>query len=120
MLKTLTLAQDAAKSAGAATPLGKHAQEIYKAFDAAGHCGVDFSGIIQHGRGIPAKYLKPMITFQQARAFLLQHRTDYDKAVADFHWPDPVPFTWAPAWFDAELARNADSKDRAALWIVDA
>jgi acetyl-CoA synthetase len=61
-----------------------------------------------------------MITFQEARAFLLQHRTDYDKAVADFRWPDPVPFNWALDWFDAELARNADSKDRAALWIVDA
>jgi acetyl-CoA synthetase len=60
-----------------------------------------------------------MITFQEARAFLLQHRTDYDKAVGDFRWPDPVPFNWALDWFDAELARNADSKDRAALWIVD-
>src|ERR1700676_5052902 len=61
-----------------------------------------------------------MTTFQQARAFLLKHRTDYDKAVADFRWPDPVPFNWALDWFDAELARNPDSKDRAALWIVDA
>ena len=34
----------------AVTPLGKHAQEIYKAFDASGHGGVDFSGIIQHVR----------------------------------------------------------------------
>ncbi|NPU10108.1 3-hydroxyisobutyrate dehydrogenase [Bradyrhizobium sp. 83002] len=50
MLKDLTLSQDAAKTAGAATPLGQHAQEIYKAFDAAGHGGVDFSGIIQHVR----------------------------------------------------------------------
>ena len=39
----------------AATPLGKHAQEIYKAFDAAGHGGVDFSGIIQHVRGLAGK-----------------------------------------------------------------
>jgi acetyl-CoA synthetase len=61
-----------------------------------------------------------MTTFHEARAFLLQHRTNYDKAVADFRWPDPVPFNWALDWFDAELARNADSKDRAALWIVDA
>jgi 3-hydroxyisobutyrate dehydrogenase len=55
MVKDLTLAQDAAKSAGAATPLGKHAQEIYKTFDAAGHGGVDFSGIIQHVRGLAGK-----------------------------------------------------------------
>jgi acetyl-CoA synthetase len=61
-----------------------------------------------------------MTTFQQARTFLLKHRTDYDKAVADFRWPDPVPFNWALDWFDAELARAAESKDRAALWIVDA
>ncbi len=52
MVKDLTLAQDAAKAAGAATPLGKHAQEIYQSFDAAGQGGVDFSGIIKHVRGL--------------------------------------------------------------------
>jgi 3-hydroxyisobutyrate dehydrogenase len=52
MVKDLTLAQDAARAAGAATPLGKHAQEIYKAFDVAGHGGMDFSGIIQYVRGL--------------------------------------------------------------------
>jgi 3-hydroxyisobutyrate dehydrogenase len=52
MVKDLTLAQDAARATGAATPLGKHAQEIYKEFDAAGHGGVDFSGIIQHVRSL--------------------------------------------------------------------
>ncbi len=52
MVKDLTLAQDAASAAGAATPLGKHAQELYKAFDAAGHGGVDFSGIINHVRSL--------------------------------------------------------------------
>ncbi len=55
MVKDLTLAQEAAKAAGAATPLGKHAQEVYQAFDAAGHGGVDFSGIIQHVRGLAGK-----------------------------------------------------------------
>ena len=55
MVKDLTLAQDAAKAAGAATPLGKHAQELYKAFDAAGNGGVDFSGIIQHVRSLAGK-----------------------------------------------------------------
>jgi 3-hydroxyisobutyrate dehydrogenase len=52
MVKDMTLAQDAAKAAGAATPLGKHAQEIYQAFEAAGHGGMDFSGIIQHVRSL--------------------------------------------------------------------
>jgi acetyl-CoA synthetase len=60
-----------------------------------------------------------MTTFQDARAFLLEHRADYDIAVRDFRWPDPVPFNWALDWFD-ELAKAPDSRDRAALWIVDA
>lgn len=55
MLKDLSLSQDAAKAAGAATPLGQHAQEIYKAFDAAGHGGVDFSGVIQHVRDLAGR-----------------------------------------------------------------
>src|SRR5664279_3499364 len=61
-----------------------------------------------------------MTTFQDARAFLLKHRTDYDTAVAGFRWPDPTPFNWALDWFDAELARAPESRDRPALWIVDA
>jgi 3-hydroxyisobutyrate dehydrogenase len=55
MVKDLTLAQDAAQAAGAETPLGKHAQEIYKAFDASGNGGVDFSGIIRHVRDLARK-----------------------------------------------------------------
>ncbi len=46
MLKDLRLAQEAADSVGAATPLGKHAAEIYESFDAAGRGGEDFSAII--------------------------------------------------------------------------
>src|ERR1700692_1564887 len=60
-----------------------------------------------------------MTTFQDARSFLLKHRTDYDAAGKGFRWPDPVPFNWALDWFDAELARGPESKDRSALWIVD-
>src|SRR5216683_2641403 len=56
-----------------------------------------------------------MTTFQEARAFLLKHRTDYDVAVKGFRWPDPVPFNWALDWFDAELAGNPASRDRPAL-----
>src|ERR1700730_1417832 len=68
----------------------------------------------------PENDRRSMTTFQEARAFLLQHRSDYDAAVKGFRWPDPVPFNWALDWFDAELARNPESKDRPALWIVDA
>jgi acetyl-CoA synthetase len=60
-----------------------------------------------------------MTTFQEARAFLLKHRTDCDAAVKGFRWPDPAPFNWALDWFDAGLAQNPESKDRTALWIVD-
>jgi acetyl-CoA synthetase len=61
-----------------------------------------------------------MTTFTEARAFLLSHRTDYTAAVAGFHWPEPVPFNWALDWFDAELARAPECRDRLALWIVEA
>jgi acetyl-CoA synthetase len=61
-----------------------------------------------------------MTTFQEARAFLLENRTDYAAAVAGFRWPDPVDFNWALDWFDAGLARAPDSRDRLALWIVEA
>jgi acetyl-CoA synthetase len=60
-----------------------------------------------------------MTTFKEARTFLLEHRTDYETAVAGFHWPDPVPFNWALDWFDAELATNTASCDRPALWVVE-
>jgi acetyl-CoA synthetase len=60
-----------------------------------------------------------MTTFQGARHFLLEHRTDYSAAVAGFRWPDPVPFNWALDWFDGELASNPESRDRPALWIVE-
>jgi acetyl-CoA synthetase len=61
-----------------------------------------------------------MTTFKDARALLLKHRTDYEAAVREFRWPDPVPFNWALDWFDAELAGSAETGDRTALWIVDA
>ena len=46
MLKDLKLAQEAASSAGANTPIGAHAAELYEQYTAAGNEGADFSGII--------------------------------------------------------------------------
>ena len=46
MLKDLRLSQEAAASVGAHTALGRHAAEIYAAFDAAGQSGSDFSAIV--------------------------------------------------------------------------
>jgi len=54
MLKDLKLSQEAAKSAGATTPLGAHAEELYKRFDNEGHGGDDFSGIINFLRSAKA------------------------------------------------------------------
>jgi 3-hydroxyisobutyrate dehydrogenase len=50
MLKDLKLAQEAANSAGANTPIGAHAAELYKQYNEAGNEGADFSGIIQYLR----------------------------------------------------------------------
>lgn len=47
MLKDLTLAMDAAGLVGADVPMGAKAAELYRAFDAAGHGGQDFSSIIK-------------------------------------------------------------------------
>jgi len=51
MLKDLSLAQDAARSAGVPTPMGAEAAQLYQLFVAAGNAGVDFSGIIEFMRG---------------------------------------------------------------------
>ena len=51
MLKDLKLSQAAAMSAGANTPLGAEAAQLYAMFAAGGNEGVDFSGIIKMIRG---------------------------------------------------------------------
>jgi 3-hydroxyisobutyrate dehydrogenase len=51
MLKDLKLAQTAAQSAGANTPLGAEAAQLYSLFAAQGHAGMDFSGIIRMLQG---------------------------------------------------------------------
>ncbi len=47
MLKDLRLAQEAARSVDAATPLGKDSEEIYGKLSDDGHGGLDFSGVIK-------------------------------------------------------------------------
>jgi 3-hydroxyisobutyrate dehydrogenase len=47
MLKDLRLAMEAAESAGVDARIGRRAKELYEAFDAAGHGGLDFSAIIK-------------------------------------------------------------------------
>ena len=55
MVKDLMLAQEAARGAGAATPMGAEAAQLYQLFANAGHSGVDFSGIIEFIRGKAGK-----------------------------------------------------------------
>lgn len=51
MLKDLKLAQTAAQSSGATTPLGAEAAQLYSLFASKGHNNLDFSGIIRMLRG---------------------------------------------------------------------
>lgn len=51
MLKDLKLAQEAASSAGAATPLGAEAASLYTLFCNSGGESLDFSGIVKFLRG---------------------------------------------------------------------
>jgi len=51
MLKDLKLAQEAAQGAGAVTPMGAEAAQLYALFNAQGNGGVDFSGIVNFLRG---------------------------------------------------------------------
>jgi 3-hydroxyisobutyrate dehydrogenase len=51
MLKDLKLAQDAARSADATTPMGAEAAALYGLYCGHGHAGKDFSGIIRFLRG---------------------------------------------------------------------
>ena len=55
MLKDLRLAQEAALAAGAATPLGAEAAQLYALFHGTGHADDDFSGIINFLRGLAAQ-----------------------------------------------------------------
>jgi 3-hydroxyisobutyrate dehydrogenase len=51
MLKDLKLSQEAAQAAGATTPLGAEATQLYALFNAQGNAAKDFSGIIEFLRG---------------------------------------------------------------------
>ena len=46
MLKDLKLSQEAASATGATTEMGAHAADLYERFNAHGHGGDDFSGLI--------------------------------------------------------------------------
>ncbi len=51
--------------------------------------------------------------FSEARDLLLRHRDDYERAYAEFCWPELDEFNWALDWFDTIAT------DETALWIVE-
>jgi acetyl-CoA synthetase len=51
--------------------------------------------------------------FRAARDLLLQHRDDYDRAYAEFCWPELDGFNWALDWFDAI------GGEEIALWVIE-
>lgn len=51
--------------------------------------------------------------FIAARQFLLDNRTDYEKAYREFRWPDLSHFNWARDWFDVYARGN----NKTALWL---
>jgi 3-hydroxyisobutyrate dehydrogenase len=51
MLKDLKLSQEASSAAGASTPMGALATQLYALFASSGEAGTDFSGIIRMIRG---------------------------------------------------------------------
>ncbi len=53
--------------------------------------------------------------FRAARDFLLENRSDYERAVAGFVWPRAEHFNWALDYFD-DYARG---NERLALWVVE-
>lgn len=57
-------------------------------------------------------------TFRAARDFLLERRTDYLRASAEFDWPALTEFNWALDWFDA-IAATEPTASRPALWLVE-
>jgi acetyl-CoA synthetase len=53
--------------------------------------------------------------FRAARDYLLDVADDYDRAYAEFRWPQLDEFNWALDWFDPMASGN----DNPALWIVE-
>jgi lysyl-tRNA synthetase class 2 len=51
--------------------------------------------------------------FSEARNLLLRHRDDYERAYAEFRWPELDEFNWALDWFDTIAT------DETALWVVE-
>jgi len=56
--------------------------------------------------------------FYAARAFLWDHREDYEAAYRGFRWPELAEFNWALDHFDA-VAADPGRGARRALWIVE-
>src|SRR5688500_17016124 len=61
-----------------------------------------------------ARSSREAAAFLAARDLLLSHRTDYERACAEFRWPELDRFNWALDFFDPLAAGN----DALALELV--
>ena len=52
-------------------------------------------------------------SFIAARQFLLDNRTDYERAYKEFRWPDLSDFNWGRDWFDVYAQNNR----KTGLWL---
>jgi len=58
--------------------------------------------------------MTPTETFERARATLLRHRNDLERARAEFRWPVLDEFNWARDWFSVYAAQT----DQTALILI--
>ena len=58
--------------------------------------------------------------FRTTRDGLLALRSDYERAVASFRWPEIDSFNWALDWFDGELAQGPMANQLALRIVGDA
>ena len=58
--------------------------------------------------------------FRTARDELLALRSDYERAVTSFRWPEVDCFNWALDWFDGELAQGPTANKLALRIVGDA
>src|SRR5689334_8333186 len=79
---------------------------------------VDLSGRRCQGHGMTLpEHVDVHETLRAARDLLLQHRDDYESAVAAWTPPRLTHVNWALDWFDVVAARP-DTAARSALWVV--
>src|SRR5687767_3503782 len=93
----------------------------YRSFSSCWHAVAGPRQLLRTDRGGVMNRSNPAgAQFRAARDELLALRTDYDRAVASFKWPQVESFNWALDWFDAELAQGSTANNAALRIVGDA